>query len=148
MGFMKNIGIAVGVALTGFAVFYFLGRADGMIFSGGILLGGLIVPPFSQFGNKRGSWIDEETGEIATLFIGNVAYKASESDIRSLFSKHGEVKAVRLVSDKRSGRPKGYGFVEMSEKGAEAAINALNNTDFAGRELKVGIANERKPQSG
>lgn len=147
MSVMKSVGIAIGVALTGYAVFYFLGRVDGHIFAGGVLLGGVIVQLLSQVGSRRGAWIDEETGEIATLFIGNVAYKASESEIRTLFSKYGQVKAVRLVSDKRSGRPKGYGFVEMYPKEAEAAIKALNNMDFAGRELKVGIANERKPQS-
>ncbi|RLA19421.1 MAG: RNA-binding protein [Gammaproteobacteria bacterium] len=141
---LKNAGVAVGAALTGYVILFFLAPDSALVFAGGLLLGGLINQPLSKA--KRLPTVGD-TGEMTTLFIGNVAYKAGEPEIRSLFSKYGEVLAVRLVIDKRSGRPRGYGFVEMAASGAEKAIKELNDTDFAGRMLKVNVANERKPRS-
>jgi len=140
----KNIGVAVGVALTGYLVLFFLAPDSALIFAAGLLLGGLLNRPLSK---AKPLPTVGDTGEMATLFIGNVAYKASEQEIRAAFEKFGEVLAVRLVIDKRSGRPRGYGFVEMAASGAERAIAELNDTEFAGRTLKVNVANERKPRS-
>ncbi len=141
---MKNVGVAVGVALTGYVVLFFLAPSSALVFAGGLLLGGLLNKPLSK---AKALPTVGDTGEMKALFIGNVAYKASEEDIRELFSKYGEVLAVRLVIDKRSGRPRGYGFVEMAASGADKAIAELNDVDFAGRMLKVNVANERKPRS-
>jgi RNA recognition motif-containing protein len=140
----KNVGVAVGVALTGYLVLFFLAPESALIFAVGLLLGGLLNKPLSK---AKALPSVGETGEMATLFVGNVAYKASEQDIRAAFEKYGEVLAVRLVIDKRSGRPRGYGFVEMAASGAEKAIAELNDSEFAGRTLKVNVANERKPRN-
>lgn len=140
----KNIGVAVGVALTGYLVLFFIAPESAPVFAVGLLLGGLLNKPLSKAKSLPSVG---ETGEMTTLFIGNVAYKASEQEIRTAFEKYGEVLGVRLVIDKRSGRPRGYGFVEIAASGAEKAIAELNDTEFVGRTLKVNVANERKPRN-
>ena len=75
------------------------------------------------------------------LYVGNLPFSATEDEIRELFSQHGEVQSVNLISDRETGRPRGFGFVEM--EGAEAAIEALNGQDFGGRTLTVNVAHNR-----
>lgn len=85
-----------------------------------------------------------ETTTSKTIYIGNLPYRANENDVTSLFSKHGEVFAVRLMKDKRTGKRRGFGFVVMSAADAPAAIEALNNSGFGDRTLKVREANDPK----
>jgi RNA recognition motif-containing protein len=75
--------------------------------------------------------------EVSSIYVGNLPFNAGESDIRNLFAPYGEVIEVRLVKDRRSRRPKGYAFVEMSVSDARSAIKHLNDTDYAGRTLRV-----------
>lgn len=78
------------------------------------------------------------------LYVGNIPYKATEDDLRELFSKAGEVVTVKLLTDTATGRMRGFGFVEMgSDSDAEKAINLLNKTNFMDRNL---VVNEAKPQ--
>ena len=80
----------------------------------------------------------------AKLYVGNLSYETSEASLRTLFEVHGEVTSVNLIIDRDSGRPKGFGFVEMSTpEEAQKAIAALDGTQLDGRALKV---NEAKPQ--
>jgi RNA recognition motif-containing protein len=81
---------------------------------------------------------------MKTLYVGNLPYTASESDIEKLFARHGEVHSVKLINDRDTGRPRGFGFVEMDAAGAEVAIEALNGTDFGGRSLRVNLAQGRQ----
>jgi RNA recognition motif-containing protein len=76
------------------------------------------------------------------LYVGNLPFSMTEDSLRSLFSEYGEVDSVTLITDRETGRPRGFGFVEMSS-GAEEAIQNLNNHDVEGRALKV---NEAKPR--
>jgi RNA recognition motif-containing protein len=80
----------------------------------------------------------------STLYVGNLPYKANESNVKELFSKHGEVFAVRLMKDKRTGKRRGFGFVVMAASDAPAAIEALNENEYMQRTLKVRIANDPK----
>ena len=82
-----------------------------------------------------------------TLYVGNLPYKANESHVKDLFAKHGEVFAVRLMKDKRTGKRRGFGFVVMAATDAQPAIAALNEKDYMQRTLKVRIANDPKSQS-
>ena len=86
------------------------------------------------------------------LYVGNLSYTTTDAAIKALFGQHGEVVSVNLISDRETGRPKGFGFVEMgSPEEAEAAKNAVNGTELDGRTLKVDIAKEmapRPPRSG
>jgi len=78
------------------------------------------------------------------LYVGNLPFTASEDEIRELFGKHGTVNEVKLISDRDTGRPRGFGFVEMDDAGADAAVAALNGTEMGGRTLRVDEAQERR----
>jgi RNA recognition motif-containing protein len=83
------------------------------------------------------------------LYVGNLAYSATDEGVEALFAQHGTVASVALITDRDTGRPKGFGFVEMgSEAEALAAKEALDGTEFGGRTIKVDIAKERPPRSG
>ena len=76
------------------------------------------------------------------IYVGNLPFSASEQEVRDLFEEYGPVTAVDLVTDRETGRPRGFGFVEM-ETGADEAIAQLNRQDMAGRPLNV---NEARPR--
>jgi RNA recognition motif-containing protein len=78
------------------------------------------------------------------IYVGNLPFSASEEEIRNLFETHGNVHSVTLISDRETGRPRGFGFVEMDAESAQAAIDAINGTEFNGRTLNVNEARERK----
>ena len=80
------------------------------------------------------------------IYVGNLPFSASDDEIRSLFGEHGEVEAVNLITDRDTGRPRGFGFVEMSS-GADEAIRALHQTDMGGRALNVNEARPRQERS-
>jgi RNA recognition motif-containing protein len=83
------------------------------------------------------------------LYVGNFTYDTTESTIEALFATHGTVSSVALIMDRDTGRPKGFGFVEMgSAAEAQAAKAALDGTDLGGRALKVDVAKEREPRTG
>jgi RNA recognition motif-containing protein len=84
---------------------------------------------------------------VTRIYVGNLPFSATEESVRALFSKHGTVEKFSLITDRDTGRPRGFGFVEMSSADAERAIQALNGTDFGGRPLKVNEAQER-PRGG
>ena len=77
------------------------------------------------------------------IYVGNLSYESEEADVRELFASHGEVLSVSLPTDRETGRPRGFGFIEMSAEDAATAIQALDGTDLGGRTLKV---NEAKPR--
>ena len=78
-----------------------------------------------------------------TLYGGNLPFSTTEEELQEAFQEHGTVNAVRLVADRETGRPRGFGFVEMDAEGATAAMAALNGTDFGGRILRIDEAKER-----
>jgi RNA recognition motif-containing protein len=84
------------------------------------------------------------------LYVGNLPFSAMESDIRELFSQNGRnVTEVKLVTDRDTGRPRGFGFVEMAtSEEADGAIRDLNGKDFGGRPLTVNEAKERTSSGG
>ena len=75
------------------------------------------------------------------LYVGNLPFSATEDEIRALFEEHGEVMSVALIMDRETGRPRGFGFVEMEN--ADAAMQALDGNDFGGRTLRVNEARSR-----
>ncbi|MCB9655390.1 MAG: RNA-binding protein [Deltaproteobacteria bacterium] len=83
------------------------------------------------------------------LYVGNLAFSTTEDDLRDAFEEHGEVVSVRLVTDRDTGRPRGFAFVEMgTAEGAEAAISAMNETVFGGRTIQVNEARPRNDRGG
>ena len=78
------------------------------------------------------------------LYVGNLPWGATEEELQAHFAQCGAVKAVRIITEGRSGRSKGFGFVEMeSPEDGQSAIDSLNGKDFGGRELRVDTASER-----
>jgi RNA recognition motif-containing protein len=84
---------------------------------------------------------------MAKIYVGNLPFTATDEEIRTLFGAHGTVESVALPIDRDTGRPRGFGFVEMSQADASRAIQNLNGTDMGGRSLKVNGAQD-KPRSG
>jgi len=83
------------------------------------------------------------------LYVGNLSYSSTEDDIREAFSQHGEVSSIHMVTDRDTGQPRGFGFVEMVDGDqAEQAIAALNGADLGGRALVVNEARPRPEKSG
>ncbi|PAS09327.1 RNA recognition motif domain-containing protein [Vibrio cholerae] len=88
---------------------------------------------------------DEEVSSTTkTLYVGNLPYKANESHVKELFAEYGEVFAVRLMKDKRTGKRRGFGFVVIAAGQAQTAIDALNEKEYMQRTLKIRIANDPK----
>jgi cold-inducible RNA-binding protein len=87
-----------------------------------------------------------QVGSMMKIYVGNLSFNTSESQLRELFEQHGAVTSASLVMDRDTGRPRGFGFVEMSDNNeAQAAIKALNGQNLDGRDLTV---NEAKPREG
>ncbi len=80
------------------------------------------------------------------IYVGNLPFSATEDQIRELFSQYGEVQSVSLIADRDTGRPRGFGFVEMEN--AQEAIRALDGQPFEGRDLKVNEARDRGSRGG
>ncbi len=88
-----------------------------------------------------------ENRHMKKLYVGNLPFSATEAEVRALFEQHGHVQSVALINDRETGRPRGFGFVEMSDEGIASALEALNGYEMNGRALKVNEA-ENKPRSG
>ena len=87
------------------------------------------------------------------IYVGNLSYKSTDDDLRALFGQYGEVTSARVVTDRVSGRSKGFGFVEMPvEEEAQKAVDAINGHDFQGRPLRVNKSQpkprEDRPRGG
>jgi RNA recognition motif-containing protein len=83
---------------------------------------------------------------VKKLYVGNIPWTVTEDQVRAYFSTIGEVRSVNIITDRETGRCRGFCFVEMEN--AEEAITQLNGKDFEGRPLKVNEAKEREPRSG
>ena len=110
----------------------------------GVLVGGLLIPaltkllPSSITSNEQDS-----ISEVSTLYVGNLPYRADEEAVQEHFEQQGTVVSVRLMKDRRTGKRKGYGFVEMNADSAAKAIKNLNDSTFQERTLKVRLAKEK-----
>jgi RNA recognition motif-containing protein len=90
-------------------------------------------------------------GNASKLYVGNLSYATTSSDLEQLFAQHGTVQSAEVISDRESGRSKGFGFVQMdSDEAAQAAIEALNGQTVDGRALTVNVAKPRedRPRGG
>ena len=83
------------------------------------------------------------------IYVGNLPWSTTSSDLEAMFSPHGAVRSAEVISDRETGRSRGFGFVEMeTDEGLQAAINALNGQEINGRPLTVNEARERTPRPG
>lgn len=84
---------------------------------------------------------------MARIYVGNLPFSTTDEELRALFSQHGTVESVSLPTDRETGRPRGFAFVDMNQADAARAIQNLNGKDVGGRALRVNEA-EDKPRSG
>ncbi len=83
------------------------------------------------------------------LYVGNLSFDSTEADLKDLFGRHGSVESVAVITDRETGRARGFAFVEMSEaSAAQDAIRALDGTDFGGRSIKVNEAQDKRGGGG
>ena len=81
-----------------------------------------------------------------SIYVGNLPWSATEEQVRDLFAAHGTVLSVKLISDRETGRARGFGFVEMEDADVSAAVEALNESSFGGSTLRVNEAKPRAPR--
>lgn len=94
-------------------------------------------------------WLWTDFGRM-NIYVGNLPFTTDESELRGLFEKYGEVTSANVIMDRETGRPRGFGFVEMPDDSGQNAIEDLNGAEFGGRELRVNEARPRgeRPQRG
>lgn len=85
---------------------------------------------------------------MTKLYVGNLPFTATEESVRNLFAPHGTVEKLSLITDRDTGQPRGFGFVEMSTADASRAMQALNGMDFGGRPLKINEAQDKARSGG
>lgn len=156
---VKGVIVTLLLALAGYVVYPMLGIGDlpaATQFAAALLVGSLLGGVLSSIrftaaaarpaGTSGRATSPAASGDRSTVFVGNLAYRASQEEVRDLFMEFGEVYSVRLMTDRVTRRPRGFGFVEMNGPGAEAAIRDLNGREFMGRELKVNEGKQREPR--
>lgn len=144
MNSKKSLFLLTALAVLGAAIFSQAAISPGITFIFGVVSAFFIL----NLSNPTPKKDSADSPATKTLYVGNLPYKANESNVRELFAKSGEVFAVRLMKDKRTGKRRGFGFVVMASADAEQAISALNEQEYMQRTLKVRIANDPKhPES-
>jgi len=83
---------------------------------------------------------------MKSIYVGNLPFTSTEDEVRALFEPFGNVSSVKLISDRDTGRPRGFGFVEMDDADALNAIKALDGKELGGRALRINEAQERAPR--
>ncbi len=138
----KPMFFVIALAIIGSVIFYLVPIHPVVSFIVGVAAATIVFTLFKSSPTTS----DEEDSALPTktLYVGNLPYKANESHVRDLFAQHGDVFAVRLMKDKRTGKRRGFGFVVMAATHAQTAIDALNEHDYMQRTLKVRIANDPK----
>ena len=81
---------------------------------------------------------------VKTIYVGNLPFSSTSNDVGDMFSAYGTVHSVNLINDRETGRPRGFGFVEMDDEAALAAIEALNGSEIGGRSLRINEARGRE----
>jgi len=159
---LKRLLFSLPIALISAAIGYFLLPWLGLIqpnpstlFAAGIglgiLIGGTLIPSSGHSGSRQAAKPSKksapvnnnEDSERKTVFIGNLAYRASPRQLRELFEAHGTVHSVRIATDRESRKPRGFGFIEMNASGADQAIQALHGSELCDRELNLSEAKQR-----
>jgi RNA recognition motif-containing protein len=88
---------------------------------------------------------EQETQVSKKIYVGNLPFSSTEEDLQDLFGRHGTVESVSVITDRETGRPRGFAFVEMeTASAADDAIRALDGSDLGGRNIKVNEAQDRR----
>lgn len=134
----KSFPIVLIIAALGAAALHFMPtevNASIAFIIGTIITGAALLLNAPQ--NSTSVSASQYSGPMMTLYVGNLPYRVHEGEVKELFGQYGPVSSVRLVRDRKTGRRKGFGFIEMSEAGAKKAMEKLNEFNFQERTLKV-----------
>ncbi len=146
MNSKKFIFLIIALAVLGAAIFSQLAVSPAISFVIGVVASAFILN--LSCSTTSSSTTPKDKPSTTTLYVGNLPYKANETNVRQVFSEHGEVFAVRLMKDKRTGKRRGFGFVVVGSNDVDNIISGLNDHDYMQRTLKVRIANDPKhPES-
>jgi RNA recognition motif-containing protein len=85
---------------------------------------------------------------MTKLYVGNLPFTATEDSVRALFAQHGAIDSLALITDRETGNPRGFGFIEMANADAARAMQALNGADFEGRPLRINEAQNKERSNG
>ena len=140
--FIFNFIFSLILAVAGFALLPADLVTANAAFVIGALLGGILIPILVNLFLTT-SAPSKASGASTTLYVGNLPYRANEQAVKDHFSEQGKVYSVRLMKDRRTGKRKGYGFVEIDSNIAEKVIKTLNDSEFQERTLKVRLAKEK-----
>ncbi|MDM7861420.1 RNA-binding protein [Alteromonas sp. ASW11-36] len=141
--------VAAVLAVLGYFSLTFLAtnEVSPLLLALAIFLSGVITPIVANAiklnSNSSKASNSSASGEVATLYVGNLPYRANEEAVRAYFQDYINVQSVRLMKDKRTGKRKGYGFVEIISSDVSEAIDKLNDSVFQDRTLKVRHAKEK-----
>lgn len=83
---------------------------------------------------------------MKSIYVGNLPFSATEEEVSALFSPFGNVESVKIITDRETGRPRGFAFVDMGDDGADNAIKALEGHEMGGRSLKINEARPKAPR--
>lgn len=109
----------------------------------GTVAGGLLVGVMGSLGGGEPAAAGG-SDTLKSIFVGNIAFRAGREELQELFAKYGTVHSTRIMTDRATRRPRGFGFVEMSERDANKAIKALDGYEFFGRKLRVNEGKQRR----
>ena len=154
---MQCFLVSLVLAVLGFVVTHqvsFEGQAPAMV-ALSLLISGIVTPWIASFigANKQSHTQasapttnhsgDSSADNVSTLYVGNLPYKANEAAVKAYFEDHIRIQSVRLMKDKKTGKRKGYGFIEVIDGDVEAIIGQFNDSVFQDRTLKVRPAKDK-----
>lgn len=147
-----TLALAV-IAYIAFSFLFTLPLSAAWAFVAGVLTCGILVPILVDVKSKPSNLnaaasAEAYQGETATLYVGNLPYRANEEAVKAFFGQHGTVINVRLMKDRQTGRRRGFGFVEVAAGDANRMITKLNDAEFQERTLKVREARDRQDEEG
>lgn len=158
VGLSHCIIISVVFSLIGYFIFQAtnLNGQTPLVVSASLLISGIVTPWLASLFNSTSSSASSSSsssspashsGETATLYVGNLPYRANEDAVKEYFQKDLHVQSVRLMKDRKTGKRKGYGFVEVITGDVEGAIQKFNDSVFQDRTLKVRPAKDKASEA-
>lgn len=140
--------VALALALLGYLLLPAGITGDGRLDSALLLAIGAFAGAWLAAIGRRAVSSSEGGKEVITLFVGNLAFKATEQELQELFAPYGTVRSARIMRDRKTRRPRGFGFVEMAGGEAVKAIRALDGKEFHGRKLRIKEGNRKEAEGG
>jgi RNA recognition motif-containing protein len=146
--YMMGLLVLIGIAILTSLVLPTIGVDNNSVVlavMAGLLVGHFVGTSVTIAPAKAAVNTRQNQNEVTTLYVGNLTFQTSKYDLYNLFQQYGKVHSSRIMFDKVTRKSRGFGFVEMSRKDAEAAIGALDGMDFSGRNIRVNEANNQAP---